>query len=188
MFVLVGLGNPGAQYAMNRHNIGFMLIDTIAESYNFSPFKNKFSSLIAEGQIGSNKVILCKPLTYMNLSGQAVGPLMRFYKIPSQSVYVAHDDLDLPPGKIKLKLGGGSGGHNGLTSLDQHITKDYWRLRMGIGHPGHKDAVSSYVLSNFSGSEQDWLIPTLSGITSMADSLFGVEPSLWLNQLNEKLK
>jgi PTH1 family peptidyl-tRNA hydrolase len=159
MFVLVGLGNPGTQYAMNRHNIGFMVIDTVAESYNFPPFKVKFNSLISEGQIGQHRVILCKPATYMNLSGQAVGPLIRFYKIPPESVYV-----------------------------DQHLGKTYWHLRLGIGHPGHKDAVSSYVLSNFKGDEQDWLIPLLTTINEQIEDLFGADPSLWLNKLNTKLK
>ncbi|NBT85737.1 MAG: aminoacyl-tRNA hydrolase [Alphaproteobacteria bacterium] len=188
MFVLVGLGNPGTQYAMNRHNIGFMVIDTIAESFNFPAFKAKFSSMISEGQIGQHRVILCKPSTYMNLSGGAVGPLIRFYKIPPESVYVVHDDLDLDPGRVKLKMGGGTGGHNGLASLDQHLGKNYWHLRLGIGHPGHKDAVSSYVLSNFKSDEQNWLIPLLTTINEQIEDLFGSDPSMWLNKLNTKLK
>ncbi len=188
MFVLVGLGNPGSQYAMNRHNIGFMVVDTIAESYNFPPFKAKFNSLISEGQIGSHKVILCKPATFMNLSGQAVGPLIRFYKIPPESVYVVHDDLDLEPERVKLKIGGGTGGHNGLASLDQQLGKNYWHLRLGIGHPGHKDAVSSYVLSNFKSDEQDWLIPLLSAIANQAEELFGCDPAVWLNKLKNNLQ
>ena len=187
MFVLVGLGNPGSHYAMNRHNVGFMVVDTIAESYRFPPFKAKFNSLVSEGQIGSHKVLLCKPATFMNLSGQAVGPLIRFYKIPPESVYVVHDDLDLAPGRVKLKIGGGTGGHNGLASLDQHIGKNYWHLRIGIGHPGHKDAVSPYVLSNFKRDEEDLIIPVLTAIAEQAEELLGADPAQWLNKLNTRL-
>jgi len=187
MFVLVGLGNPGSQYAMNRHNVGFMVVDTIAESYRFPPFKAKFNSLVSEGQIGPHRVLLCKPATFMNLSGQAVGPLIRFYKIPPESVYVIHDDLDLAPGRVKLKIGGGTGGHNGLASLDQHIGKNYWHLRIGIGHPGHKDAVSPYVLSNFRRDEEDLIIPVLTAIAEQAEELLGTEPAQWLNKMNTRL-
>ncbi|MCX7337692.1 MAG: aminoacyl-tRNA hydrolase [Alphaproteobacteria bacterium] len=184
MFVFVGLGNPGAQYALNRHNVGFMVVDTIAESYDFPPFRTKFNALVTEGKIGPHRVILCKPLTYMNLSGQAVGPLIKFYKLPLSSVYVVHDDLDLNPGQVKLKIGGSSGGHNGLVSIDQAVGKDYWRLRIGIGHPGHKDAVSAYVLSNFRSEDHDWLVPLLSSVAGQAPTLFDTTtPATWVNGL-----
>lgn len=192
MYVLVGLGNPGAKYALNRHNIGFMAVDAIAATYKFPPFKAKFSASLSEGTIGDHKVILCKPMTYMNLSGQPVGDLIRFYKIPPGCVYVIHDDLDLEPGKIKVKLGGGNGGHNGLKSLDQNIGKEYWRLRLGIGHPGRspgrEDLVSQYVLSNFSRNDEDWLVSVLRAITDEVDTLFGVEPGVWLTRIAENLR
>ena len=188
MFVLVGLGNCGSQYALNRHNAGFMVVDTLANSYHFPPFKTKFNAFISEGMLGRHKVLLCKPLTLMNRSGQAVSPLMHFYKLPLENLYIVHDDLDLDLGRLKLKQGGGSGGHNGLASLDQAIGKDYWRLRVGIGHPGHAGAVSNYVLSNFTGHEQKVLIPILSGIAELAPDLFGSDPGLWLNQWHQRLK
>ena len=186
MFVLIGLGNPGAQYALNRHNIGFMTIDVIAESYNFPPFKNKFNALISEGMIGETKVILCKPLTFMNLSGKSAQTLLQFYKISLEKVYVIHDDLDVLPGKIKLKLGGGNGGHNGLSSLDQHIGKDYWRLRLGIGHPGHRDAVTNYVLGNFSKQDHEWLADILSTVTREVPALFTLNSADWLSKVNSR--
>lgn len=192
MYVLVGLGNPGQKYALNRHNIGFMAIDSIAATYNFPPFKTKFSASLSEGTIGDHKVILCKPMTYMNLSGQPVGGLSRFYKVTPNCVYVVHDDLDLETGKIKLKIGGGSGGHNGLKSLDQCIGKEYWRVRLGIGHPGRspnrEDLVSHYVLSNFSQNDEDWLIKVLRAVTEEVDTLFGSDPGVWLTRIAENLK
>ncbi len=152
-FLLIGLGNPGKGYAGNRHNIGFMAVDRIAEDYRFSPWSKKFRGLIAEGQIGSEKVILLKPQTYMNLSGESAGELAHFYKIAPAQVIVLHDELDLLPGKLRVKTGGGHGGHNGLKSLDAHIGKEYHRVRLGIGHPGDKDMVSDYVLSDFTKAE-----------------------------------
>jgi PTH1 family peptidyl-tRNA hydrolase len=192
MYVLVGLGNPGEKYAFNRHNIGFMAVDSVAETYRFPHFKSKFSSLISEGNIGTHKVILCKPMTYMNLSGQPVRELIQFYKIPLDHVYVIHDDLDLEPGKIKVKVGGGNGGHNGLKSLDQNIGKDYWRVRLGIGHPGrdseNEDLVTPYVLGNFSRKDEDWLITTLRAISEEVDTLFGSDPGVWLTKIAQNLK
>ena len=192
MFVLVGLGNPGAKYALNRHNIGFMVVDSIAATYNFPPFKIKHSAFISEGKIGDHKVMLCKPITYMNLSGQAVGDLLRFYKTEPDKVYVVHDDLDLEPGQIKVKTGGGHGGHNGLRSLDQHLGKDYWRVRLGIGHPGRATQmeadVSNYVLSNFSKLDQEWLVPMLRAVSEEADCLFGSDPGVWLTKIAENLR
>jgi peptidyl-tRNA hydrolase, PTH1 family len=192
MYVLVGLGNPGEKYALNRHNIGFMAIDSIAQTYRFPPFKTKFSSFISEGNIGNHKVILCKPMTYMNLSGQPVRELIHFYKIPLEHVYVIHDDLDLEPGKMKVKVGGGNGGHNGLKSLDQNIGKDYWRVRLGIGHPGRdsasQDLVTPYVLGNFSRKDEDWLTTTLRAISEEVDTLFGSDAGVWLTKIAQNLK
>jgi peptidyl-tRNA hydrolase, PTH1 family len=192
MYVLVGLGNPGGQYSLNRHNIGFLAIDAIASTYNFPPFKAKFTGLITESTIGDHKVILCKPMTYMNLSGQCVGDLIRFYKIPSDHVYVIHDDLDLEPGQIKVKIGGGNGGHNGLKSLDQHIGKEYWRIRLGIGHPGRsergEDRVAGYVLSNFSHNDEEWVSNNLRAVSDEISTLFGSDPGVWLTKIAQNLR
>jgi PTH1 family peptidyl-tRNA hydrolase len=187
MYVLAGLGNPGSQYAMNRHNIGFMVIDLIADTFNFPPFKNKFKAEITEGRIGNHKVILCKPQTFMNRSGISLSELMGFYKIPLDHLYVFHDELDIAPFRVKMKKGGGSGGHNGLTSLDQYIGKDYWRIRLGIGHPGHKDAVTGYVLGNFRGDEEDALCEMLSAVSAETPTLLGADTGIWLTKLALRL-
>lgn len=156
MFLVVGLGNPGAEYANTRHNIGFMAADEICSRYNFSSFKNKFDALVAEGQIGGEKVLLIKPQTFMNLSGNAVVKAALFYKILPENIIVIHDDIDLNVGQLKAKLGGGAGGHNGLKSIDSHITPDYNRIRIGVGHPAGKGPeVADYVLGHFSKAEQD---------------------------------
>ncbi|HCU06974.1 MAG TPA: aminoacyl-tRNA hydrolase [Holosporales bacterium] len=153
MYLLVGLGNPGNQYLLNRHNFGFMMMDALRQHYNFPDYKEKFSGVISQGKIDDKVCILLKPTTYMNLSGHSVHAAMHFYKIAIENVYVFHDDLDIEPFKIKFKKGGGSGGHNGLKSIDQQCGKEYWRIRLGIGHPGDKYLVSPYVLSNFSEDE-----------------------------------
>lgn len=163
MHLFVGLGNPGTKYSHNRHNIGFMAVDRIAES-GFSPWKSKFQGLISEGRLGAAPIVLLKPSTFMNLSGQSVGEAMRFYKLTPDDVTVFHDELDLAPGKVRLKTGGGHAGHNGLRSLHQHIGPEYNRVRLGIGHPGHKDKVARYVLSDFAKSEAAWLDDLLRGI------------------------
>lgn len=188
MYVVVGLGNPGAQYSLNRHNIGYMAIDTIAAQYNFPPFKIKFNAYVSEGKVGSARVILCKPLTFMNLSGRPVAELVKFYKIPLENLYVVHDDLDLLPRAIKVKKAGGNGGHNGLRSIDSCLGQDYWRLRLGIGHPGFKDAVSGYVLSNFKSSDEEWLTDLLSAIAAEFDTLFDNDPGKWLTKVHLRLK
>ncbi|MDZ7603170.1 MAG: aminoacyl-tRNA hydrolase, partial [Hoeflea sp.] len=149
MLLIAGLGNPGPQYARNRHNVGFMAVDEIARRHSFSGFSKKFRGEIAEGTIADQKVLLLKPMTFMNLSGDSVGDALRFYKLSPADLIVLHDELDIAPGKLKLKTGGGNGGHNGLKSIDAHCGKDYKRLRIGIGHPGHKDRVSPYVLGDF---------------------------------------
>ncbi|MEZ5903042.1 MAG: aminoacyl-tRNA hydrolase [Alphaproteobacteria bacterium] len=157
MWLIVGLGNPGDKYKANRHNAGFMAVDQIAGDNMFSPFKSKFQGEIAEGRIGSQKVAILKPQTYMNESGISVRKCADFYKIEPDKIIVFYDELDLAPGKIKVKKGGGAGGHNGIKSIDAHLgDKDYWRVRLGIGHPGDKNRVSGYVLSDFSKEEQKW--------------------------------
>lgn len=171
MKLFVGLGNPGAKYAQNRHNIGFMAMDQIASDHGFAPFKGKFQGALTEGRLGREKVLLLKPETFMNLSGQSVGEAMRFYKLTSQDVVVFHDELDLAPGKLKYKMGGGHAGHNGLRSIHQHIGETYGRVRMGIGHPGRKELVSGYVLRDFAKAEQDWLDDMLRGISDGAAHL-----------------
>lgn len=171
MLLLVGLGNPGAKYERNRHNIGFMAVDAIIRRHSFGPEREKFSALLSDGRFGAAKVIALKPQAFMNLSGQAVGEAMRFFKLAPEDVVVFHDDLDLAPGKVKVKQGGGHGGHNGLRSLDAHIGKDYWRIRLGIGHPGHKDRVTPYVLGDFSSADRDWLEPLLDGLADAAPAL-----------------
>jgi PTH1 family peptidyl-tRNA hydrolase len=157
MFLVVGLGNPGAEYAATRHNVGFMAADEIHRRYNFAPFRAKFDGLIAEGQINGEKVYLLKPQTYMNLSGNSVVKTAHFYKILPQNIVVIHDDMDLPTDKIKAKLGGGSGGHNGIKSIDANITPNYNRIRIGVGHPQIKneDSIVNHVLSGFSKSDKE---------------------------------
>lgn len=171
MKLFVGLGNPGPKYANNRHNIGFMAVDAIADGHGFGPWRSKFQAQVSEGVLGGEKVLLLKPDTFMNLSGQAVGEAMRFYKLDSTDVTVFHDELDLVPGKLKLKLGGGHAGHNGLRSIHQHIGPHYARVRLGIGHPGHKDKVSPWVLSDFAKQEYRWLDDMMRGISDGAEYL-----------------
>lgn len=154
MLLIVGLGNPGAQYANNRHNIGFQVVDEIQHTYKLPDFSSKFQGMVTTGQIGTQKVILLKPMTYMNLSGQSVGECMRFYKIAPENVIVIHDEIDLVPGKVKVKQGGSHAGHNGLKSLDQHIGDNYWRVRFGVGRPAASHMVSNYVLQDFAASEK----------------------------------
>lgn len=171
MKLITGLGNPGAQYAQNRHNIGFMAVDRIAADHGFSPWKARFQGLVAEGRLGGDKVVLLKPQTFMNLSGQSVGEAMRYLKLEPADVIVLHDELDLAPGKLRLKQGGGHAGHNGLRSLHQHIGEGYARVRLGIGHPGHKDRVAGYVLHDFAKADEDWLDDLMRGISDGAEAL-----------------
>ena len=171
MQIFVGLGNPGQQHQMNRHNIGFMAVDEIANANSFGPWRSKFQGLFCEGLLGNQRVIILKPSTFMNLSGQSVGELARFYKINSQDITVFHDELDLTPGKCRFKLSGGHAGHNGLKSIHSHIGENYKRIRLGIGHPGQKDMVAKYVLENFSKKEQQWLEKLLKKIAGEAAHL-----------------
>ena len=168
MKLFTGLGNPGAGYAGHRHNVGFMALDRIAADHGFGPWRAKFQGLVSEGGLGGAKVVLLKPQTFMNLSGQSVQAAMAFYKLDLADLVVFHDELDLKPGQMRVKLGGGPAGHNGLRSIAQHLGPDHWRVRLGIGHPGHKDRVSGYVLSDFAKSEQDWLEALLDGVSDGA--------------------
>ena len=171
MKLIVGLGNPGAKYARNRHNIGFLAVDRIAEDHGFSPWRPRFQGLASEGRLGDIRVTLLKPQTFMNLSGQSVGEAMRYLKLAPEDIIVIHDELDLAPGKCRAKQGGGHAGHNGLRSIHQHIGDAYGRVRLGIGHPGHKDRVAPYVLSDFAGADQDWLDDLLRGVADGAAAL-----------------
>ena len=171
MKLFAGLGNPGAKYAGNRHNIGFMALDAIHGAHGFAPWRAKFQADMSEGVLDGQKIILLKPQTFMNLSGQSVGAALRFYKLTPEDLVVFHDELDLSPGKLRLKQGGGHAGHNGLRSLHEHIGPDYARVRLGIGHPGHKDRVAGYVLSDFAKADQDWLDDLLRGIGDGAPAL-----------------
>ena len=157
MLLLVGLGNPGRPYAQNRHNIGFMAVEAIAREARLPPFRTKFQSLVSEGTIGGERVMLMQPQTYMNESGRAVGEAARFHKVTASSVIVLHDELDIGPGKLRVKVGGGNAGHNGLRSISAHIGNDYKRIRLGIGHPGDKALVHNYVLGDFAKAEQGWV-------------------------------
>jgi PTH1 family peptidyl-tRNA hydrolase len=173
MLLLVGLGNPGPKYALNRHNIGFMAVDAIVHRHSFSPERQRFQSLTADGTLAGEKVIAMKPMTYMNESGRAVGEAMRFYKLTPQDVVVIHDELDLPAGKLRIKTGGGAGGHNGIKSIIAHIGENFRRIRIGIGHPGTKDRerVINSVLGDFSKAEMQWVGPLLDIIVAEAPML-----------------
>ncbi len=181
MKLFVGLGNPGSKYARNRHNIGFMALDRIAQDHGFGPWKSKFQAEIAEGRLGGQKVLLVKPQTFMNRSGQSVGEAMRFYKLDSTDVTVFHDELDLAPGKVRVKAGGGHAGHNGLRSIHDHISPAYDRVRLGIGHPGRKEMVSPYVLSDFAKADADWLDDVLRGVSDGATYLADDECGKFMN-------
>lgn len=183
MKLFVGLGNPGAKYARNRHNIGFMAVDQIAADHGFSPWRGKFQGSVCEGTLGGEKVILLKPETFMNKSGQSVGEAMRFYKLTPADVTVFHDELDLAPGKARVKTGGGHAGHNGLRSLHAHITEAYHRVRLGIGHPGHKDAVPGYVLRDFPKADEAWLDDLMRGISDGAADLAKGDTGRFMNAI-----
>ncbi len=187
MQLFVGLGNPGQKYARNRHNIGFMAVDRIAGAHGFGPWRAKFQAELAEGRLGGEKVVLLKPQTYMNLSGQSVGEAMRFYKLGPGDVTVFHDELDLAPGKLRVKRGGGHAGHNGLRSIHQHIGADYRRVRLGIGHPGRKELVSAYVLHDFAKADEDWLDDLLRGIADGAPHLAEGDENRFQNAVAQRV-
>lgn len=184
MQIIAGLGNPGSQYASQRHNIGFMAVDEIVRRHSsFSPWQKKFSAEISEGRIGTEKILLIKPQTFMNRSGQAVGEALRFYKLSEQDLTVLYDELDLAPAKVRIKRGGGAGGHNGIRSLDAHCGTDYQRVRLGIGHPGHKDRVSGHVLGNFAKSDMIWLEPMLGAIADNIELLITGDNAGFMNKI-----
>jgi len=183
MQLWVGLGNPGAQYAMHRHNVGFMALDTIADMHGFGPVQKKFQGWLQEGRIGHEKILLLKPATYMNESGRSVGEAMRFYKLGMDALTVFHDELDLAPFKVKVKQGGGHAGHNGLRSVDQHLGPDFRRVRLGIGHPGHKDRVTGYVLGNYAKAEIDDLATMLGAVAAEAGRLAEGDDTRFMNDV-----
>lgn len=181
MKLFVGLGNPGTKYANNRHNIGFMAMDRIAEDHGFAPWRSKFQGQICEGRLGREKVLLLKPETFMNLSGQSVGEAARFYKIPVEDITVFHDELDLAPAKVRAKTGGGHAGHNGLRSIHGHMGESYGRVRLGVGHPGRKELVSAYVLHDFAKADEDWLDDVLRGLSDGAPYLAEGDAAKFMN-------
>ncbi|MDB2414481.1 aminoacyl-tRNA hydrolase [Rickettsiales bacterium] len=183
MFLIVGLGNPGTQYDNTRHNVGFMAVDEIVHRFSFLGPKEKNRAQIYEGKIGDHKIIAIKPMTFMNLSGTSVAEIVRFYKIPIENVIVFHDELDLPFKKIRVKIGGGAGGHNGIKDIDARIGKDYKRVRIGIDHPGDKDKVSGYVLKPFSKDEQKELPFLLQDIADNVELLIKGDDSLFMTKM-----
>lgn len=183
MQLFVGLGNPGDKYSGNRHNIGFMAIDAIAERHNFPAFRQKYSGLIAEGEIAGERVLLLKPQTFMNSSGDSVVAAANFYKLGPADITVFYDEIDLVPGKVRIKRGGGSGGHNGIRSIDPQIGPDYRRVRLGVGHPGHKDGVMPHVLGDFSKADREWLQPLLEAVGENAGLLLKGDENTFMNRL-----
>jgi len=172
MLLWVGLGNPEPGMARQRHNIGFMALDVIATRHGFSPWRQRFKGLVAEGMVGGEKVLGLKPMTYMNASGESVQAAAAFYKLPPEAITAFHDELDLAPGKVRVKRGGGAAGHNGLRSMDRILgTPEYWRVRLGIGHPGSKERVLGHVLGDFAKADRDWLVATLDAVAEAAPLL-----------------
>lgn len=182
MQLLVGLGNPGSKYAGNRHNIGFMAVDAIAALHRFPSWRNRFQGQISEGRLGETRAALLKPATFMNESGRSVGEAMRWLKLKPADVVVFYDELDLAPGKVRVKTGGGAAGHNGIRSIATHISPDFKRVRLGIGHPGHRDRVHRYVLSDFAKSDHDWLGPLLVAVADNAAMLAAGDDAGFMNR------
>lgn len=183
MLLLVGLGNPGQRYANNRHNIGFMAVDEVVRRHSFGPWRSKFQGQLSEGRIGHEKVLILKPETFMNESGRAVGEAIRFYKLEPEQVIVVYDEIDLVPGKIKVKKGGGAGGHNGLRSMDSHIGQDYWRVRLGVGHPGDKNLVHSHVLGDFSKADTVWRDKLLDAVAAEISLLLAGDSGSFMSRV-----
>ncbi len=188
MKLLVGLGNPGGKYARNRHNIGMMAVDRIAADHGFGPWRSKFNGQISEGRLGPEKVLLLKPETFMNLSGDSVQAAAGFYRLEPGDIIVLHDELDLAPGKVRVKTGGGHAGHNGLRSIDAHMGAQFQRVRMGIGHPGDKRLVSNHVLGDFTKADADWLEPLLEGVSDGAPALVEGNGGAFSNAVARRLK
>ena len=187
MQLWVGLGSPGADYALNRHNVGFMAVDTIADIHGFEPWKKGFQGWISAGRIGVARILLLKPATYMNDSGRSVGEALRFYKLDLSALTAFHDELDLDTFRVKVKTGGGAAGHNGLRSIDAHCGQDYRRVRLGIGHPGHKDRVHGYVLGNYAKAEIDDLADMLGAVAAEAPLLAAGDDARFMNEIALRL-
>jgi peptidyl-tRNA hydrolase, PTH1 family len=184
MLLWVGLGNPEPGMVRNRHNIGFLTLDVIAAHYGFGPWRPRFKGLVAEGTVAGEKVLGLKPQTYMNESGGSVQAALAFYKLPLEALTVFHDELDLAPGKVRVKRGGGAAGHNGLRSIDRMLgSPDYWRVRLGIGHPGSKERVTGHVLSDFGKADRDWLIPMLDAAAEAAPLLVENKPADFMSKV-----
>ncbi len=187
MLLIVGLGNPGPRHAGQRHNIGFMAVDALAEAQGFAPWRKRFDAETAEGRLGRDKVMLIKPQTFMNESGRAVGAACRFFKLAAEQVIVFYDELDLAPGKLRLRQGGGAAGHNGIRSITAHIGADFWRVRLGIGHPGDKALVLRHVLGDFAKAEQAWLVPLLDALAIEAPLLAGRDKQAFASRVAQRL-
>jgi len=184
MLLWVGLGNPEPGMARNRHNVGFMAIDRIAQRHGFSPWRQRFRGVVAEGQVGGERVIALKPLTYMNCSGESVQPALAFFKLPVDAITVFYDELDLAPGKVRVKRGGGAAGHNGLRSMDRMLgSPDYWRVRIGIGHPGVKERVTGHVLGDFSKADQEWVPSLLDAVADAAAFLVAGQAEAFMTKV-----
>lgn len=188
MQLWVGLGNPGPRHAMQRHNVGFMAADVIAEMHGFGPVQKKFAGWLQEGRVDGVKVLLLKPATFMNESGQSVGEALRFYKLGTDALTVLHDELDIDPFRVKVKTGGGHAGHNGLRSIDRHCGPDFRRVRLGIGHPGHKDRVHGYVLGNYAKAEMDDLTDMLAAVGAEAGWLAKGDDARFMNDVALRLQ
>ena len=184
MLLLVGLGNPGARYVGTRHNVGFMAVQAIAKRHGIGPWRRRFQGVACEGTLGGARVLLLLPGTYMNESGRAVAEAAHFYKLPLADITVFHDEIELPPGKVRVKVGGGIAGHNGLRSISEHIGNDYRRVRIGVGHPGHKDLVEHYVLSDFAKSEQRWVEALTEILADNVDFLVRGEDASFQNKVH----
>jgi peptidyl-tRNA hydrolase, PTH1 family len=184
MLLFVGLGNPGSQYVGNRHNIGFMVVQAIAKRHNFAPWRRRFQGVATEGTVGSERVQLLLPGTFMNESGRAVGDASHFYKLGLGDIVVFHDEIDLTPGKVRVKTGGGVAGHNGLRSISAHVGNDYRRVRIGVGHPGDKDLVHRYVLSDFAKDERDWVAALIDTIADNASILAAGQDASFQNKVH----
>ena len=184
MLLWVGLGNPEPGMARQRHNIGFMAVDRIAQRHGFSPWRQRFKGVVSEGSIGGSKILALKPLTYMNASGESVQAAASFFKLAPAAITAFHDELDLIPGKVRIKFGGGAAGHNGLRSMDRCLgTPEYWRVRLGIGHPGHKDRVTGHVLGDFAKVDQEWLAALLDAVADQAPLLVGGKPEEFMSRI-----
>ena len=188
MQIWVGLGNPGAQYALQRHNVGFMAIDAIAEVHGFEPPRKGFQGWVQQGRLAGETLLLLKPATFMNDSGQSIGEAMRYYRAEPSDVTLFHDELDLAPFRVKVKVGGGTAGHNGLRSTEDHIGNDFRRVRIGIGHPGHKDKVTRHVLGNYAKAEMDDLAEMLGAIAAEADWLAKGDDARFMNEVALRLQ